>query len=224
MMRPAKNIPGALLIVALFLDSAGVGLAKPAREYQKRRLKVSEIRRVDFANLTYPPRPIYSRRKFKLNDGTYRGRPGIPGAKSPWGDPYPVSLAAIAYGDVTGDSYEEAIVVLGESVAGTAAPLYLYVYTLERGRPKLLWAVAAGDRAEGGLRKVYAQSGKLVIELYGKGARVNGNVFAGDGNGACCPLSVTRTRYRWKKMHFVQDGPSEIFPSGGGGASLEMEY
>jgi hypothetical protein len=117
-----------------------------------------------------------------------------------------------------------AVAVLSALIRGSAIPYYVYVFGIEKKRPKLLWAVATGDRAEGGLRKVYSENGELVIELYGNGARVNGDVFAGDGNGACCPLSVTRTRYRWKKNRFVQHGTSEIFAAGGGGASLEMEY
>jgi hypothetical protein len=180
---------------------------------------------VDFDNLRYPENPIYPDKHgtFKLKDGRFGGYPGIPGAKPPRGDPYPVSLVAIAYGDVTGDGDEEAMLVLTESIAGTAIPYYIYVYTMEKKHPRLLWAVATGDRAEGGLRKVYSENGELVIELYGNGARVNGNVFAGDGNRACCPLSITRTRYRWKANRFVQHGKSEIFPSNGGG-DLEMEY
>jgi len=188
---------------------------------EKRR---TAIRKVDFANLTYPAKPIYAKRGFRLRDGSYKGRPGIPGARYPWGLPYPVSLAAIEYGDVTGDHNEEAMVVLSESVAGSAAPLYIYIYTLGKNRPKPLWAVAGGDRAEGGLRKVYSENGELVIELYGRGARVNGDVFVDDGHGACCPHSVTRTRYRWKGNHFAQHGKSAVFPYEGGGASLEMEY
>lgn len=186
--------------------------------FEKRR---AEIRNVDFANLTYPAGPIYSTRNFKLTDGGYDGRPN-PNEKAPWGDPSPVGLVAIAYGDITGDGNEDAMVVLNESTRGTAIPYYLYVYTMKRKHPRLLWAVATGDRAEGGLRKAYAENGELVIELYGKGARVNGTVFVHNDAGACCPLSFTRTRYQWSGSHFAQHGTSEVFRSGDGGASLEM--
>ena len=182
------------------------------------------IRAADFANYSYSAAAVYTNRKtFTLKDGMYEGLL-IPGCKGSALDCHePVSLVAQTYGDVTRDGVEEAMVVLTESIRGSAIPYYIYVFGIEKKRPKLLWAVATGDRAEGGLRKVYSENGELVIELYGNGARVNGNVFAGDGNGACCPLSITRTRYRWKENRFVQQGKSEIFPSNGGG-DLEMEY
>ena len=203
--------------------------AHPVYRYVNHNLtsikRSAEIRSVDFANYSYSAAAVYTNRKtFTLKDGSYEGLliPACEGSPSDCHEP--VGLVAQTYGDVTGDGVEEAMVVLSESIRGSAIPYYVYVFGIEKKRPKLLWAVATGDRAEGGLRKVYSENGELVIELYGNGARVNGDVFAGDGNGACCPLSVTRTRYRWKKNRFVQHGTSEIFPIGGGGASLKMEY
>jgi hypothetical protein len=183
------------------------------------------IRAVDFANYSYSAAAVYTNRKtFTLEDGTYEGLL-IPGCKGSASDCHePVSLVAQTYGDVTGDGVEEAMVVLAESIRGSAIPYYIYVFGIEKKRLKLLWAVATGDRAEGGLRKVYSENGELVIELYGNGTRVNGDVFAGEGNGACCPLSITRTRYRRSRNHFVQHGRSEVFRSNGNGAPFEMEY
>jgi hypothetical protein len=129
---------------------------------------------------------------------------------------------AVAYGDVTGDEREEAMVVLTESTWGTAIPYWVYVYSLNNDQPKLLWAFATGDRAEGGLRKVYADQGDLVVELYGEGARVDGEVYVDAPNGCCCPILFTRTRYRWLDDHFESHGASEVLPVNDGG-DLEME-
>lgn len=181
------------------------------------------IRKIDFANFSYPAKPIYTERGFRVTGGKYKGRPGIPGAESPFGDPYPVSLVALAYGDVTADDNEEAFVVLTESHPGTAITYYIYVYTMSEKNPKLLWAVETGDRGQGGLRKAYAENGELVIELYGNNSRVNGNVF-GDDISACCPSSFTRTRYRLVRSQFAQHGESEIVRFERQDASLEMEY
>lgn len=68
-------------------------------------------------------------------------------------------------------------------------------------------AVGTGERAEGGLRKVYAENSELVIELYGKGVRVNENLY-GTNASVCCPSSFTRTRYRWAEKYFVRRGES----------------
>lgn len=198
--------------------------ASPAPE-QKETRSDGPIRRVNFNNFRYSKKPIYpgSPGTFKLKDGRFKGYPGIPGAKPPFGDPYPVSLVALAYGDVTADGEEEALVVLTQSHPGTAITYYIYVYTIEKKRPKSLWAMATGDRAQGGLRKAFAENGELVIELYGNNSRVNGNVF-GDDISACCPSSFTRSRYRWIRNRFVQHGESEIVRFERQAASLEMEY
>ena len=184
-----------------------------------------QIRMVDFANLTYSAKLIYEGSKtFELKDGHYEGPPILVPCELPRSDCYqPVSLVAAAYGDVTGDGVEEAMVVLTESIRGTAIPYYVYVFAIEKGRPKLLWAFATGDRAQGGLRNVYAENSELVIELYGDGARVNGNVWVDAPNGTCCAVSFTRTRYGWKNDHFEQDGESEIFPVHQKSGDLEME-
>lgn len=179
------------------------------------------IRKIDFANFNYPAKPIYRTRGFKLKDGGYDGHP-FPPAIAPWG-PAPIGLVAIAYGDVSGDGNEDAMVVLNESVHGTAIPYYIYIYEMKEKRVRLLWAVETGDRAEGGLRKVYAEDGKLVIELYGEGARVEEKLY-GTSQGACCPSSFTRTRYRWARNRFVKRGESEIVWFERQSASLEMEY
>src|SRR5688572_26081934 len=119
--------------------------------------------------------------------------------------PYPVSLVSVAYGDVTGDGSEEAMVVLFENVKGTAIPYYVYVFTLERLKPKVLWSFETGDRGDGGLRKVYAENGGLVVELYGKNTGI-GDIENKEETGACCAKSLTRIRYRWQGRRFQQKG------------------
>jgi hypothetical protein len=194
----------------------------PVYQYlQSHEQRRTAIRKIDFENFAYPAKPIYRRRGFRLKDGGYDGHLLAP-AIAPWG-PAPISLVAIAYGDVTGDGIEEAMVVLTESVHGTAIPYYLYIYELRRNRPQLLWAVATGDRAEGGLRKAYAENGRLVIELYGDGARVNEKLY-GTSRCASCVESFTRTRYRRTKSGFVRHGESEIISLSDQAASMEMEY
>ena len=177
----------------------------------------SPVRSIDFENFTYPAKPIYSEgeRSFTLRNGKYQGR------LSDGADiPYPVSLAALRYGDITSDGNEEAMVVLFENVKGTAIPYYVYIYGLDDNRSKLLWAFKTGDRADGGLRQVYAENGELVIELYGKGTRVGGKLYGTEG-GACCPSSFTRTRYQWRGNRFRQKG-KEVLPNPAGHGSLVM--
>lgn len=175
----------------------------------------SAIRQIDFANFTYPSRPIYrdGARIFTLKDGKFKGRPGIPGAPEPWGLPYPLTLAAVVYGDVTGDKEEEAIVIINEKTAGTDCPDYAYIYGVEGNRVQLLWSFAMGARADGGLRNIYAEDGQLVIELYGRGTSVDENLYRSEDAPSCCPRSITRTRYQWRNGKFMRDAASEILPN-----------
>jgi hypothetical protein len=172
----------------------------------------SAIHQVDFENFTYPASPIYSKheRPFTLKDGRYPGRLQDGGV-----EPEPVSLVDVVYGDVTGDAIDEAILVLTVSIRGSAIPYYVYIYGIERSKPKLLWSFETGDRADGGLRRITADSGKLLVELYGKEIYVGGNYYSGSGP-ACCPAHYTRSRYEWKQNHFVRIGELETFSNDGG--------
>lgn len=140
-----------------------------------------------------------------------RGRIYNPPPLEPSNDTETVSLYSVAYGDVTGDSQEEAIVILTQSIRGTAIPHFVYVFTMVEGHPKVISSFPTGDRAEGGLSDVRAEAGKLVIELNGRGSRIDG-AFHDDGQGACCPVLVTRMRYTWTKDGFKPVGNEEIFP------------
>jgi hypothetical protein len=81
--------------------------------------------------------------------------------------------------------------------------------------PGLLWRFEDGDRADGGLRRIYAENGGLVVELYGKGKTVGGDLFADDGmtGGDCCPTHFTRARYRWDGERFMLNGEPEVLPN-----------
>ena len=106
----------------------------------------SPIRSVNFAKIAYPNFPVYGRSETKHTT-----------LKPGQGEP-----SHISYGDVTKDGVEEAMVVLPIETQGSAIPYYVYVFTMENGKPKLLWDFEAGDRADGGLRQVYADNGQLV--------------------------------------------------------------
>lgn len=136
------------------------------------RRKVSAIREIDFANFEYP---LAKNVRITLRNGKYEGNAQL--------EDYPVTLSHLAYGDVTRDGSEDAVVVVFENVRGSAIPYYVFIYSIVDGSPELLWSFETGDRADGGLRQVYAESGNLLIELYGKGTSMVAN-------------SITRKRQR----------------------------
>jgi hypothetical protein len=167
----------------------------------------SPIRSIDFENFTYPE--IGARGKFTLKDG-----------REPTDDD-PRSLVGVTYGDVTGDGSEEALVVHAQSVRGSAIPYFVYVYAMSRDRPKLLWSFYAGERGDGGLRRVYAEGGELVTELYGRDRVVNGGTSTQEDNiGVCCPKFFTRSRYEWRGGRFRLKGKEPALPNPQGNAAL----
>jgi hypothetical protein len=188
-----------------------VGLLFSQAAYPQRR--ASSIRSVDFANFTFPRttglKVSGGRKTFTLKDGEF------PESTNEVG----MSLADVTYGDVTGDGVEEAMVSLGVHTGGSAIPNCLYIYTPGGKRLRLLWAFETGDRADGGLRRIYAEAGRLVIELYGRGTRIGGKLYGTEDAPACCAKSVTRTHYRWWGGKFRRVGKSEVFANPAGHSS-----
>jgi hypothetical protein len=121
------------------------------------------------------------------------------------------------FGDVTGDGIEEALIVLTVSIRGSAIPYYVYVYAWNGTKPKLIWSFETGDRADGGLRRVFSESGDLALELYGKNKFIAGNLYGGD-RPACCPDSFTRSYYKWTGAVFRRTNMLDVLPNPDGSA------
>jgi hypothetical protein len=158
----------------------------------------------------------------RLVNGTYEA-PGLREKRSEE-DCWSVDLGSVDYGDVTGDGVEEAIAVLYAEVGGNESREDVFLYTLQGERPKLLWKFATGDGAHGALRRVYADGGRLVVELFGLGAKIGKEVYGKNPPevGTCCPKHFTRTTYKWVAGRFEQDGESVIFPNPSESAESQM--
>jgi hypothetical protein len=132
-----------------------------------------------------------------------------------------VGVAPAIYRDVTGDGREEAIVILYAEMGGTESSEDVFIYSLRHGRPVLLWKFWTGDRADGGLVRLYAENGQLVVELAGKNKFIGSDYFGDDGtsNGDCCPTLITRSKYQWARGAFRRRGRLEVLPFKGWGAT-----
>ena len=168
-------------------------------------------RRFDFSNFTFPftaglTEPGKRSGHFTLSEG-----------ESPEDeDRIGMYLAHVAYGDVTGDGEEEAIVRIGVHTGGSSMSnvVYIYGFTAD-GRPKLLWTFETGDRADGGFRNAYGDQGQLIVELYGKDLYIGKDLYSGDNaiTGACGPSHYTRARYAWDGKRFKMVGRPETLPN-----------
>jgi hypothetical protein len=174
------------------------------------------IRDIDFRNFSYPELPTgkCSMSRVRVRDGKYGSVKNFSPGRTPKGGCWAVDVAPIVYGDVTGDGQEEAMVVLYAEVGGTESSNDVFIYAMKNGKLTLLWKFATGDRADGGLRRIYAENGGLVVELAGKNKIIGSDLYAPDGTltGACCPTVFTRTKYKWVRGRFVRSGKPEVLP------------
>lgn len=170
--------------------------------------QASTIRQVDFKNFTYPwdePGGVPGswqwletspKESFRLVRGIHRfidpNDPEYERERAPG-----VRMTSVTYGDLDGDRLEEAAVTVNYGTGGSANWNYLYVYKLERGKPKLLGRLEGGSRADGGLIEVRIQNGALVLDFADTERRV----------ADCCSEGYVRVRYRWLQEQFAESGP-----------------
>lgn len=121
-----------------------------------------------------------------------------------------MTLVATKFFDVTGDGDDEAIVILKIETGGSAIPQIVHVFSWKNGAPELIWPFRTGDRADGGLKNIYATGGNLVVELYGQDRFLLGQIETGkigdDVEQLCCPTHFTRTIYKWNGKNFLLQG------------------
>jgi hypothetical protein len=205
MLLPPSKVFACLIVMSIALGATPVSSAPK-----------KSIRAVDFRNFSFPETeglhiPNSRKRSFKLKDGE------LPETRNKrrFVDEMGIHLSEVSYGDVTGDGKEEAIVVLSILTGGSAMPNCVYVYTWDRRRPKLLWAFDTGDRADGGLRRVKAENGYLLVELYGNRRILGKDFYEEDktNRGACCPTLFTRARYKWAGNRFRLASQPEVLPN-----------
>jgi hypothetical protein len=170
----------------------------------------TSIRNIDFSNFRYPwPEAKGAQKTFSLKNGE------LPATRDKKGfiDGMGVEMIGVYYADVTRDNAEEAVVALDVQTGGSALPCIVYIYGLQVSKPKLLWAFWTGDRADEGLRNVYAEQGTLIVELYS----------SQDSRGDCCPRYYTRTIYQWTGKRFDRKGPVETLPNPDENASSKFQ-
>jgi hypothetical protein len=107
------------------------------------------------------------------------------------------TLESEEFADLTGDGQDEAIIILRYYTGGTQTTNYVYIYTLEGHKPKLLAYCHSGSRAAFGLYGVYGKDGYLVFEL----------LDPRKAEGDCCSSGILISRYRWRDDRFELVGP-----------------
>jgi hypothetical protein len=121
-----------------------------------------------------------------------------------------MSHVTTRYIDLTADGHDEAVVVLKVETTGAAIPQLVYIFEWKDGQPALIWNFRTGDRADGGLKDIRTEDGKVVVELYGQDRFLLGQTetgkITGDEEQLCCPTFFTRTFYKWNGKDFLLQG------------------
>ena len=154
----------------------------------------ASVRALDFKNFKYPgawgPDIDTPSSPFRLAHGQ----------QGDWRDG--MKLDEISYGDVYGDQYDEAIVSLNVLTDGNQTRHAVYVFAIIRNRPRVIFFLESGDRAEGGLRRAYADKRQFVLELWGPGNTLASIDNIDRRSGLCCPKTFTRSSYQWRNGAF----------------------
>jgi hypothetical protein len=128
-----------------------------------------------------------------------------------------LSYVTTKYFDMTGDSEDEAVVILKIETGGSAVPQIAYVFTWRGGKPELIWPFRTGDRADGGLKDIRVENGLFVVELYGQDRFLVGQMETGkigdDVEQLCCPTHFTRSYYKWNGKSFLMQGKRLTYPT-----------
>lgn len=175
---------------------------------EKNEASDAPIGKYDFRNYTYPL-PIGWQgagiREITLENGSYPMSIEHVGA----------SYVGTKFGDVTGDGREDAMVVVKIETGGSANPQIVYIFEWKDDKPEMIWYFRTGDRADGGIKDLRAESGEIILQLYGQDRYLIGNLetlkITGDVEQICCPIYFTRTRYKWDGTNFKLQGKRETY-------------
>jgi hypothetical protein len=165
----------------------------------------SSVRKIDFKNFTYSyPNKDYGE-LLKLKNGKKDMSKDEDGAE----------IGQIEYGDVTNDGVEDAMVDIFPVMTGNCQCENVFIYTSENKKPKLLWGFDTWDRAEGGFKKAYSESGNLAVETFGDNKFENEkwsfNLPKEGAGGLCCPTKFTKIVFNWSGEKFVPFGERQVF-------------
>ena len=201
----------SMLVFAACARSTASSFESASGEHKK---QFSRIRSIDFSNFIYRGGDSGLQPTITLRHGVSKEISNQPQMR----------LVDVIYSDVTGDKSDDAIVILSTNTGGSALPHTVFIYSLKQKSLILLWTFETGDRASGGLRRVYGEKGELVVELYGKGKVIGTDLYGPDGmsGGDCCPTHFTRARYKWNGDRFVRRGKLEVLSNPEGHASVKI--
>ena len=161
----------------------------------------TDIKTIDFKNFTYEPFCAGEEKtKITVKDGEFSMETKI---SEEYTERSSFGVRDAAYGDLTGDGKDEAIILSNCNTGGTGQFSEGFIFSLKNGKPVLLARIAGGDRAMGGLREARVENGLLVVE-------------SNEGTASCCAEFVVTDKYRLTDAKLTATGKStrrELYPA-----------
>ncbi|MBK9152803.1 MAG: hypothetical protein IPM25_00970 [Chloracidobacterium sp.] len=146
-------------------------------------LAQADIRKVDFANFTYP---AFCASEESENITVKNREYSYERQEDGYVDRMYMRVYEPVFGDLTGDGRDEAAIVSICNTGGTGQFSEGYVFGMSGGKPKLLARFEGGDRAYGGIREVRVAKGLLSVDRNDPG-EIGAN---------CCAELIVTTTYR----------------------------
>jgi hypothetical protein len=167
------------------------GVRKPAVP-ETTTAPATDIRKLDFRNFRYTPECLRnedgSRGSLTTRGGSFERDEEF--------DKLTFTVGEVAYGELTGDAQDEAVVLTTCNTGGSGSFTEGFVYTLQDGQPREIGRIESGSRAYGGILSLRVRQGLVVVERY-----------ATDEDGPhCCPRYIDTTQLRWDGRHFEEVG------------------
>ncbi len=148
---------------------------------------VDEITVDELFNVSYSPSPT---EKFTFKNGTYyfeylEGKAGTNQVTDYPNPNYFISMGKnVSFGDINGDSKNDAVVGMGESYGGTGHFKSLAVFVNQGGKPQYIGRKELGDRII--IESVKIENGIIIANL----------VTHDSGEPLCCPTTKKTIKFR----------------------------
>ncbi|MDQ3062325.1 MAG: hypothetical protein M3R14_05605 [Acidobacteriota bacterium] len=157
----------------------------------------SEIRKIDFRNFSYPDEVIVKNGKLDLSE------------KSPLKTPSRLGYTVedIRYAHFTNDAKVDALIDL-TVIAGGGSTIYkhsFHLYTLRKRKALLIWRVTTGSEADCGLKEIWIENAKLILEVFGKCHIEEDSMQSEDYDTDVNTKNYTNFTFGWNGQKFVQE-------------------
>jgi len=157
----------------------------------------SKVRKIDFRNFEYPDEVIVKNGKLNLSE------------KSPFKTPSRLeyTVESIQYADFTNDAKEDALIDL-TTLAGSCSTIYthsFHLYTLRKRKASLLLRVTTGSEADCGLKEIWIENAKLILEVFGKCHIEHDSMQSEDYETDVNTKYYTNFTFGWNGQKFVQE-------------------